>query len=111
MEYANFGAGAITYTGQFCNGFRHGEGRALFHYSNSEYEGEWVCDEPIGLKIFQHNGPLVQEEESDEEGDLFKSFLYRWRIIPPQNELPSLPSLEVRLRGLALKAQDLQQKE
>lgn len=74
MEYANFGAGAITYTGQFCNGFRHGEGRALFHYSNSEYEGEWVCDEPIGLKIFQHNGPLVQEEESDDEGDIIQVF-------------------------------------
>jgi hypothetical protein len=74
MEYADFGAGAITYTGQFVNGFRHGEGRALFHNSNSEYEGEWVCDEPIGLKIFQHNGPLIQEEESDDEGDVIQVF-------------------------------------
>ena len=74
MEYADFGSGSITYTGQFLNGFRHGEGRALFHNSNQEYEGEWICDEPVDLKIFQHNGPLAGEEENDEEGDVIEVY-------------------------------------
>ena len=74
MEYADFGSGSITYTGHFLNGFRHGEGRALFHNSNQEYEGEWVCDEPVGLKIFQHNGPLAGEGENKEENDLIEVY-------------------------------------
>jgi hypothetical protein len=74
MEYADFGAGGVTYTGQFLNGFRHGEGRAVFHNSNDEYDGVWICDEPIGLKIFQHNGPLITEAESDNEDDVIQVF-------------------------------------
>ena len=59
MEYADFGLGSITYTGEFINGFRHGEGRCFFHNTGEEYEGEFICDEPIDLKVFQHDGPLL----------------------------------------------------
>ena len=70
MEYANFGSGAVTYTGQFLNGFRHGEGRAFFHNLDEEYEGTWVCDEPTDLKVFQHNGPLLADVKDSSEDDL-----------------------------------------
>ncbi|KAL7537152.1 hypothetical protein ACHAXR_007629 [Thalassiosira sp. AJA248-18] len=59
MEYADVGSGASIYTGWFVNGFRHGVGRCFFHKTGQEYEGEWACDEPIDLKLFQHNGPLI----------------------------------------------------
>ena len=55
MEYADLGSGESAYTGWFVNGFRHGEGRCFFHKTGEEYEGEWACDEPIGLDLFQHN--------------------------------------------------------
>ena len=75
MEYANFGSGgSLTYTGQFINGLRHGEGRALFHNTNEEYEGEWICDEPVDLKIFQHNGPFVNEQESESDDGMMQVF-------------------------------------
>ena len=74
MEYANFGSGAVTYTGQFLNGFRHGEGRALFHNSNEEYEGTWVCDEPTDLRVFQHNGPLSADVKDICDDDLIAVF-------------------------------------
>jgi len=62
MEYADFGPGAVTYTGEFINGFRHGEGRCFFHNTGEEYEGDFACDEPVELKIFQHDGPLLDNE-------------------------------------------------
>lgn len=62
MEYADFGSGAVTYTGEFINGFRHGEGRCFFHSTGDEYEGDFVCDEPVELKVFQHNGSLSDNE-------------------------------------------------
>mmetsp|Transcript_991 Transcript_991/g.1635 ORF Transcript_991/g.1635 Transcript_991/m.1635 type:complete len:458 (-) Transcript_991:72-1445(-) len=61
MDYADLGPGAITYTGEFINGFRHGEGRSFFHSTGEEYEGDFVCDEPVELKIFQHDGPLTDD--------------------------------------------------
>ncbi len=61
MDYIDFGPGALSYTGEFINGFRHGEGRCFFHKTGEEYEGEFVCDEPIDLKLFQHDGPLLEE--------------------------------------------------
>eukprot|EP00804_Cyclotella_cryptica_P019863 CCRYP_017043-RA/>CCRYP_017043-RA protein AED:0.03 eAED:0.03 QI:200/1/1/1/0.5/0.33/3/303/830 len=67
MDYADCGYGAVTYTGQFMNGFRHGEGRAFFHNLDEKYEGEWVCDEPVDLKIFQHQGPLFQDSRKESE--------------------------------------------
>lgn len=60
MEYADLGYGESAYTGWFVNGVRHGEGRCFFHKIGDEYGGEWACDEPIGLKLFQHNGPLIE---------------------------------------------------
>ena len=62
MEYADFGSGTVTYTGFFINGFRHGEGRCVFDKTGEEYEGDWLCDEPVDLKIFQHHGPLIEDE-------------------------------------------------
>jgi len=67
MEYADLGSGESVYTGWFVNGFRQGEGRCFFHKTGTEYEGEWACDEPTGLKLFQHNGPLVTESSEDSD--------------------------------------------
>ena len=67
MEYADFGPGAVTYTGEFINGFRHGEGRCFFHSTGEEYEGDFVCDEPVDLNVFQHDGPLLEESNSGGE--------------------------------------------
>jgi hypothetical protein len=65
MEYADSGSGESAYTGWFVNGLRHGEGRCFFHKTGEEYDGEWVCDEPIDLKLFQHDGPLVIGSNSE----------------------------------------------
>ncbi|KAL7544720.1 hypothetical protein ACHAWF_008087 [Thalassiosira exigua] len=65
MEYADVGSGKSAYTGWFVNGFRHGEGRCFFHKTGEEYEGDWACDEPIGLTLFQHSGPLVQVSSAE----------------------------------------------
>lgn len=62
MDYADCGPGVITYTGEFINGFRHGEGRCFFHGTGEEYRGDFAFDEPIALKIFQHDGPLIDDE-------------------------------------------------
>mmetsp|Transcript_25400 Transcript_25400/g.45858 ORF Transcript_25400/g.45858 Transcript_25400/m.45858 type:complete len:940 (+) Transcript_25400:94-2913(+) len=67
MEYADLGSGESAYTGWFVNGFRHGEGRCFFHKTGEEYEGEWACDEPIGLDLFQHNGPLIEGRGDGED--------------------------------------------
>mmetsp|Transcript_41147 Transcript_41147/g.86419 ORF Transcript_41147/g.86419 Transcript_41147/m.86419 type:complete len:972 (+) Transcript_41147:1-2916(+) len=71
MEYSDLGSGESAYTGWFINGVRHGQGRCFFHSTGQEYEGEWACDEPTALKIFQHDGPLVEEDctSGEEEGD------------------------------------------
>jgi hypothetical protein len=66
MDYADTGSGESSYIGSFINGVRHGEGRCFFHKTGEVYEGEWSCDEPIGIKIFQHDGPLVGEGASGE---------------------------------------------
>ena len=66
MEYADRGSGESAYTGWFVKGFRQGEGRCFFHKTGTEYDGEWACDEPVGLKLFQHNGPLIEESECDQ---------------------------------------------
>ena len=66
MEYADLGSGLSAYTGWFVNGFRHGEGRCFFHKTGEEYEGEWACDEPMDLRVFQHNGPLVEGSGGEE---------------------------------------------
>ena len=84
MEYADYGSGTVTYTGQFMNGFRHGEGHSAFHKSGEEYEGEWICDEPSELKLFQHNGPLCEEEG---EVDLKDEVDYL--SVPPSKNGPS----------------------
>lgn len=60
MEYADTGSGKSSYIGSFVNGVRHGEGRCVFHKTGEVYEGEWQADEPIGLKIFQYEGPHVE---------------------------------------------------
>jgi hypothetical protein len=60
MDYADTGSGTSNHTGWFVNGVRHGIGRCFFHKTGEEYEGEWVCDEPIELKIFQHHGPYIE---------------------------------------------------
>ena len=65
MEYVDSGSGESAYTGWFVNGLRHGEGRCFFHKTGEEYDGEWVCDEPIDLKLFQHDGPLVIGSNSE----------------------------------------------
>lgn len=67
MEYADLGSGASVYTGWFINGVRHGEGRCFFHKTGEECEGEWACDEPTDLKLFQHDGPLLEGPSGDEE--------------------------------------------
>jgi hypothetical protein len=58
MVYADRGYGKSTYTGWFVNGVRQGTGKCFFHGTGEEYEGEWACDEPVGLRIFQHLGPF-----------------------------------------------------
>lgn len=67
MDYADTGYGESSYIGSFVNGVRHGEGRCFFHKTGEVYEGEWSCDEPIGLMIFQYHGPLVGEGASGED--------------------------------------------
>ncbi|KAL3775490.1 hypothetical protein ACHAW5_000235 [Stephanodiscus triporus] len=60
IDYADKGSIISTYTGWFVNGVRQGMGKCSFHKTGEEYEGEWACDEPIGLKIFQHQGPFIE---------------------------------------------------
>lgn len=60
MVYADRRSGKSTYTGWFVNGVRQGLGKCFFHRTGEEYDGEWACDEPIGLKIFQHQGPFTE---------------------------------------------------
>ena len=67
MNYVDTGTGTSTYTGWFVNGVRHGMGRCFFHKTGEEYEGEWVCDEPIGLKIFQFQGPYIERSQLAED--------------------------------------------
>jgi hypothetical protein len=59
MDYPDIGSGKSTYTGLFVNGIRQGRGKIFFQGTGEEYEGEWACDEPLGLEIFQHRGPIV----------------------------------------------------
>ena len=70
MEYASDPgpSGESAYTGWFINGLRQGEGRCFFHKTGEQYEGLWACDEPVGLKLFQHNGPLIKGVEGEESG-------------------------------------------
>ena len=72
MDFADTGAGKSTYTGEFFNGLRHGEGRCFFHKTGEEYEGEWAFDEPVDLRLFQHDGPLLagSKNGSEEGGDV-----------------------------------------
>lgn len=96
MEYADIGHGAVTYTGEFLNGIRHGEGRCFFHNTGEEYEGDFVCEEPVDLKIFQHNGPI--EEESNYGGEqLVDQIKYPQITYPTKvDESPQLRSSELR---------------
>ena len=66
MNYVDTGTGTSTYTGWFVNGVRHGMGRCFFHKTGEEYEGEWVCDEPIGLNIFQYQGPYTERSQLED---------------------------------------------
>lgn len=67
INYVDTGTGTSTYTGWFVNGVRHGMGRCFFHKTGEVYEGEWVCDEPIGLKIFQFQGPFTERSQLAED--------------------------------------------
>jgi len=69
MVYADFGSGPVSYVGQFLNGFRHGEGSCIFHKTGEEYHGEWICDEPADLKLFQHHGPLCDEAQDNDSAE------------------------------------------
>ncbi|KAL7469902.1 hypothetical protein ACHAXS_010146 [Conticribra weissflogii] len=69
MDYADFGSGPVSYVGQYLNGFRHGEGSCIFHKTGEEYHGEWICDEPADLKLFQHDGPLCEEAEDNNSAE------------------------------------------
>jgi len=75
MVYADRGTGKSTYTGWFVNGIRQGIGKCFFHRTGEEYDGEWACDEPIGLKIFQHQGPFTETPCLDESSTSCVAFV------------------------------------
>jgi hypothetical protein len=85
MDYADIGSGAFSYTGEFINGFCHGEGRCFFHKFGEEYEGDFVCDEPVGLKLFQHHGPILEEAECD-GGEIADEITFPSPIAPETDE-------------------------
>ena len=51
------------------NDFQHGEGQCFIHKTGEEYASKCVCDEPVDLKLFQHDGPLIDDNVEDEVHD------------------------------------------